>query len=50
MTIGLDSGMVILVKICHCVAPSMIAASSMALGIVSKKPFEIWKPRPVHAL
>ena len=41
--------MVMRVNTCHCVAPSMIAASSMDFGIVSKKPLEIWNPRPVHA-
>ena len=38
---GLDSGMVILVKVSHLVAPSIKAASSMDLGMVSKNPFAI---------
>ncbi len=37
--IGLDNGSVILVKICHLVAPSNIALSSNEYGIVSKNPF-----------
>ena len=49
MTIGFASGMVIRRNTCHCVAPSMIAASSIDLGIVSKNPLDIWNPRPVHA-
>jgi len=42
-------GIVILVNTCHCVAPSITAASSMERGIVSKYPLAIWKPRPVQA-
>ena len=45
MTMGLDRGRVILVKICHRVQPSSRAASSSAMGMVSKKPLVIWKPR-----
>ena len=41
MTIGFDKGRVILVKICQRVHPSIKAASSMAMGIVSKKPLAI---------
>ena len=37
--IGLLRGIVILVNTCHFVAPSIIAASSIVLGIVSKNPF-----------
>ena len=44
--IGLLSGRVILLKICHLVQPSNSAASSIAVGIVSKNPFAIWKVRP----
>lgn len=39
--IGLLKGIVILVNTCHFVAPSIIAASSILFGIVSKKPFAI---------
>jgi hypothetical protein len=41
--IGLDKGSVILVKTCQCVQPSIMAASSIEMGIVSKKPLAIWK-------
>ena len=44
MMIGFESGSVILVKICQRVQPSIRAASSISLGIVSKKPLMIWKP------
>ena len=44
--IGLLKGSVILLKICHLVQPSSSAASSMAVGMVSKKPFAIWKDKP----
>ena len=37
--IGLLNGMVIFVNVCHLVAPSISAASSYAIGIVSKNPF-----------
>ena len=39
ITIGLEIGKVILQKIWLRVAPSMVAASSIAFGMVSKKPF-----------
>ena len=39
--IGLLNGIVILVNTCHLVAPSINAASSIVLGIVSKKPLAI---------
>ena len=38
---GFERGIVILVNTSHLVAPSIIAASSRALGTVSKKPFAI---------
>ena len=46
MMMGLLSGSVILLKICHLVQPSRSAASSIAIGRVSKKPFAIWKLSP----
>ena len=49
MTIGLDKGSVMRVNTCHWVAPSITAASSIERGMVSKKPLEIWNPRPVQA-
>ncbi|MPN29938.1 hypothetical protein SDC9_177395 [bioreactor metagenome] len=36
--IGLDNGSVIFVKISHLFAPSIMADSSSAIGIVSKNP------------
>ena len=41
MMMGLLNGSVTFVKICHLVHPSSSAASSMAMGIVSKNPFAI---------
>ena len=38
--IGFDNGIMILEKTSHFVAPSTIAASSSAFGIVSKKPLD----------
>ena len=46
---GFERGIVILVNTSHLVAQSIIAASSRALGTVSKKPFAIYKPSPEPA-
>ena len=46
MMMGLLRGSVIFVKICHLVHPSRSAASSTAMGMVSKNPLAIWKERP----
>ena len=45
---GLLSGSVILLKICHLVHPSKSAASSIATGIVSKNPLQSESPVPRH--
>ena len=50
MILGMFPGFMTMIAIYYLLKAMGLTQTLVALGIVSKKPFEIWKPRPAPQL